>query len=261
MIKIKQKEYFCLDDTGDICKFKIIELPVEKFYTLPELKIYGESWAKDIYNLLFNPYYEISKKGIENNLTLERYFLDICYIHKSETIDGILKILNNILYDNFDLSESGLGEVKIDDTVKQYFTKLRKLRYRIFGRLFDEQLYIDTTLIDNEYEKINFDILKFHLFYLLLDEMNDYYLDNNLRYGIYLYLYEKNVFEINNDNQSEIYQYLIIFIKDILKRYLKIIFDEDYDNIDNISIRKIRNIILNNSIIDYNFVKKDLCYI
>lgn len=261
ILRLKDKEYFCVDNTGDICKFTKITLPIEKFYTLPEVKQYGETWANDIYNLLFNPYYETSIAGIEKNYTLENYFLEICYIHKTGTIDGILSVLNNILYENYELKESELDEIKKTDTVKEYFTKLRSLRYRIFSRLFDEQNLTDGLLINNEHEEINFTILKFYIFYLLMDENNEYYINNNLRYGIYLYLYEKNVFEISKDFHNDIYQYIILIIIDVLKRYIKIIFDKDYDNFDNISIKKIRNIIINNSIIDYNLVKKDLCYI
>ena len=60
---------------------------------------------------------------------------------------------------------------------------------------------------------------------------------------------------------DEIYQYIILAIVDVLKRYIKFIFDSEYDNFEGISIRKIRNLILNNSILDYNLLKKDLCYI
>ena len=72
----KKKEYFCSNTSNEICKFTKIILPIEKTFTLPETKIYGESWAQDIYNLLFNPNYSITNKAIENNYTLEKYLLN-----------------------------------------------------------------------------------------------------------------------------------------------------------------------------------------
>lgn len=261
ILKIKKKEHFCINIDDDRCKFKKVILPIEKSFTLPEIKIYGETWSKDIYNLLFNQNYEIVSNAIENNINLQNYLLNVCYINNSKTIDGILTILNDILKKKYELKESNLDIVKKEDTVREYFIKLRKLRYRIFNKFFDEQNLIDGFLVNIKYEIINISVLKFNITYLLLEEANSYYINTNLRYGVYLYLNEKNIFEIKKDYHNEFYQYLILSIVDVLKRYINFIFNSKYDNFENISIRKIRNLIINNSIIDYNFIKKDLCYI
>lgn len=258
----KKKEYFCTNNNGDICKFTSITLPLELNFMFPEIKYYGESWAKDIYNLLFNSNNEFYDRAISENYTLEEYFVndDVCYIHNSATVDGIVQTLNTILVEKYDLLEN-FELIKKEDTVESYFFKLRELRYNLFSKFFDEEKITDGLLENNTNQVINFSILKSYIFYLLMDVKDKYYIDNNLRYGIYLYLYEKNAFEIQNNEDNERYQYLIIIIIDVLKRYIKYIFDSEKDNLEDLSISKIRNLLINNSIIDYNLVKKDLCYI
>lgn len=260
--KYNLKEQFCNLDNNVICKFMEIKLPIEKNFTKNEIKIFGESWAKDLYNELFNYSNSRINEAVKSNFTIEKYILQICYIYKTEEVEGILEVVNFILnnkykYDNKD----NILPITKSDTVELYFIKLQRLRYNLFNKLFDEQLELDNFLKDNIYENLNFSILKFHIFYLILDEVNEEYISNNFRYGIYLYLYDKKVFEIKRDYHNELFQNLLEILSDTINNYLYMMFGSRFGEFENLSILKIRNLIINNNIINYFSIKKDLCYI
>lgn len=266
MLKIKiNAEYFCQEDNNYICKFRNIELPIERSYTKPEIMKYGESRSKDLYNRLFNTDY-ISKLVLNNEVnisnSLNDYLLEICFIHKDEEVEGIVNILNMILnnvysknlYTNLDV---------IDKNIKMnvYIDILIFLRKKLFYKIFDNQNKIDDSVINNKYEPLNLSLIKSNIFNLILDNQEDNYLNNNLRYSVYLHLFESNIFEINKDYHNEIYQNLLVTIYDTLNTYFLKLFGNSIDDLEDLSVKKIRNLILYNSLIDYNLIKKDLCYI
>ena len=257
VLKKTKIEFFCQNNENSICKFTNIELPVESSFTISEVKVYGESWAKDLYNNLFNHTSTIVNDAFNKNINLEKYLLNICYINKTTEVDGIIGTLNHILKEKYN-SKTPINKL---ESLRSYFSKLQNLRYNLFYKIFDEENEKDGYLIENDDQNINFSIIKFNIIYLLLDEQLDLYLDNYLRHGIYMYIYDKNVFEIKEEYQNDMYEHLLQITINTIKKYLEIIFNNNYNNLDNIKIIKVRNLIINNSIIDYFSLKKDLCYI
>jgi hypothetical protein len=249
----KKSEGFCEDlNENQICKFINIKLPIEKNFTQHEIKNYGESRGKDIYNELFNKNNPRISDAISNKQNVESYILDICYIHKSFEVDGILIVLNTILKETY----NNLEPVKSTDTIKKYFSKLLFLRYRFLNKIFDEE-----NKSNNLLKKMNMKMIKFHIFYLLLEETNLDYINSNLRLGICSYLYNKNTFIISKDEDNNIYQHLLLIIIDVINKYIYDIYHKEYDNIEDLTIKQVSNIIINGELIDYFQVKKDLCYI
>ena len=194
LLKIKiDAEHFCQEENNYICKVKSIELPIERSFTKPEIKEYGESRSEELYNSLFNTDY-ISKLYLNNylsNNSLNDYLLDICFIHKEEEVEGIIKIVNTILNTVFSKKlYSNLGEVNKTIKMNVYLDILLFLRKNLFYKIFDNQNKIDKYLTDNKYEPLNLALIKSHIFNLILDIKEESYLNNNLRASIYLYLYE-----------------------------------------------------------------------
>lgn len=266
MLKMKiDAEHFCQEDNNYICKFRNIELPIERSYTKPEVIKYGESRSEDLYNRLFNTDY-ISKlvlnKEVDISNSLKEYLLEICFIHKDEEVDGIIKILNIILNSVYSKKMyPNLGEVNKDMKMNVYIDILTFLRKNLFYTIFDNQNKIDESVINNKYEPLNLSLIKSNIFNLILDSQEEKYLNNNLRYSVYMYLFENNIFEIKKDYHNEIYQNLLVTIYDTLNTYFLKLFSNSLDDLEDLSVKKIRNLILYNSLIDYNFIKKDLCYI
>ena len=250
---IKRSEGFCEDiNKNNICKFINIKLPIEKNFTLPEIKNYGESRGKDIYNELFNKNNTRILDAFSKNQNIKGYLLDICYIHTSYEVDGILNVLNTFLKETY----NNLEPVKSTDTIKNYFNKLLFLKYRFLNKIFDEENRTSEIL-----KKMNMKMIKFHIFYLLLEETNLEYINSNLRLGLYSYLYKKKTFIISKDKDNNIYQHLLLIIVDVINKYLYNIYHKEYDDIEDLTIKQISNIIINGELIDYFHIKKDLCYI
>lgn len=266
LLKLKiDNEHFCQEDNNYICKFKNIELPIERSYTKPEIKEYGESRSEELYNRLFNTDYIFKlqlNKDININSSINDYLLKICFIHKDTEVDSIVKIVNIILNDVYSKKMyPNLG--KVDKTMKMnvFIDILLFLRKNLFYMIFDNQNKIDKSVSENKYEPINLILIKSHIFNLILDSQDENYLNNNLRSSIYLYLFENNIFEIKKDYHNEIYQNLLVTIYDTLNTYFLMLFNNTRDDLEVLSIKKIRNLIMYNSLIDYNLIKKDLCYI
>ena len=266
LLKLKiDKEHFCQDDNSYICKFKNIELPIERSYTKPEIKVYGESRSEEIYNRLFNTNYIFNlqlNKSINLNDSISEYLLNICFIHKDTEVDSIIKIVNTILNNEFFKNNfPNLGVINKDMKMNVYIDILLFLRKNLFFTLFDNQNKIDKSVSDNVYEPLNLKLIKSSIFNLILDSQEENYLSNNLRNSVYLYLYENNIFEIKKDYHNEIYQNLLITIYDTLNTYFLKMYNSTREDLEELSVKKIRNLIMFNSLIDYNLVKKDLCYI
>ena len=265
-LKLKiDNEHFCQEDNNYICKFKNIELPIERSYTKPEIKEYGESRSEELYNRLFNTDYIFKlqlNKDININNTIKDYLLEICFIHKDEEVDGIIKVINMILNNVYSKKMyPNLGLVNKSMKMNVYIDILFFLRKNLFYTMFDNQNKIDDSVVDNKYEPLNLTLIKNHIFNLVLDSQEEHYLSSNLRNSIYLYLYESNIFEIKKDYHNEIYQNLLVTIYDTLNTYFLKLFNTTRDDLEELSIKKIRNLIMYNSLIDYNLIKKDLCYI
>ena len=250
IIFIKKSEGFCENpNENQVCKFINIKLPIEKNFTQSEIRIYGESRGKDIYNQLFNTN---NPRILDNTQTINKYLLDICYIHNQSEVDGILVVLNTILKETY----NNLELLKSSDTIKKYFSKLLFLKKRYLNEMFDEENRTIDIL-----KNMNMKMIKFHIFYLLLEETNLEYINSNLRLGVYSYLYIKNTFIITNDEHNNIYQNLLLVIIDVITKFVYNFHNKEYDDIEDLTIKQIRNIIINGELIDYFQVKKDLCYI
>lgn len=255
---INAKENFCNLSNLQICKFINLKLPIEKNFTLPEIKLLGESRAKDLYNEIFNSNNPRLSDAISKNMNLSNFLKEICYVHTDNEVDGIVNVINDILlnYFNNDNTTEMLTNIQSTDTILKFSKKINFLRYKKLNNIFDD-LLVSNSLI----KEVNFKIIKFHTFYLILEEKNIDYIQNNLRLGVYNFLYDKNVFFISDDIDSDNYQYLTILFEDVIIKYIENIFGKVIQNINELSIIKIRNLLNNGELIDYFLLEKDLCYI
>jgi len=254
-----KKEFFCnLSKKNLICNFINIELPVERSFTLPEIREYGESRAIDIYNELFNMNNPRINDYISKDMNITDFLLDKCYIRTSNEVLGIINTINYILREFYENNSSSTDLMPINNTTKinDFSHKIKFLRYKLFNKLFDKFIY-DKTFFKN----VNIKMIKFHITYLLLEENDDVFVNGKLRYSVFSYLYYKNVtfFDENDENLS--YQNLLLLIKDIIKYYIFSFFDKTIDDLEDLTIKKIRNLINNGEIINYFYQEKDLCYI
>jgi len=254
--KTTKKEFFCENlNNNQICNFLHIKLPIEKNFTLPEIKNYGELRAIDIYNEIFNSNNPRISDYISQDKDVNTFLLDLCYINKDNEVQGIINTVNLILKEKYFANESEY----INSTTKiNYMTsKIKFFRYKLLNKLFDE---INT--YEDEMKNLNMKIIKFHVIYLLLEEVSQDYIGYNIRYGIYSFLYDKNITISDPNNESnDTYQYIILIVKDVIKKYLFSFFGKNIMNIEDLSIKKLRNLINNGEIIDYFLLEKDLCYI
>ena len=191
-------------------------------------------------------------------MNMNNFLIDKCYIKTSNEVLGIINKINYILKEYYqnDSSSNNLLPVSITTKVNDFTNKIKFLRYRVFNKLFDKFTF-DKTIFKN----INMKMIKFHVIYLLLEENNESYSDSVLRYSIYSYLYYKNITFIDSDEENLTYQNLLLLIKDVIKYYISSFFGKTVDNIEDLTIKKIRNLINNGEIIDYFYKEKDLCYI
>lgn len=264
-------EGFCeKNEESHICRFMVVELPIQDEFTEPEIKNYNRDQAENVYNILFNTNnpklsynnYLKNEGGMKIvdttkyiiNFSINEFLLELCYINKPEEIEGIITVLNDFLKEKYIDINDNFILVKSTDTVKNYFSKLIQIRYSYLNKIFDEQNEIET-------DSLNIEIIKENIFYLLLEESNEIYINSNLRLGVYLYLYDKNIFIISKDTDNNIYQKLLVIIMDTIKIYINNIFNIVLEDIEILSIKEVKNLILNGKIIDYFLLKKDLCYI